>query len=60
MEYKWGTKSKERLLQCDKRLQLICNELLEKCGFDLTITCGFRNEKEQMEICTRFIISCCY
>lgn len=47
MAYQWGKKSKERLDQCDKRIQLICNELLKQCGFDLTISCGHRNKEEQ-------------
>lgn len=45
--YKWGKSSKARLDSCDKRLQLLCNELLKSCGFDLTITCGYRNEEDQ-------------
>lgn len=49
MGYKWGKKSLDLLATCDKRLQLIANELLDKCGFDLTVTCGYRGEKEQME-----------
>lgn len=47
MAFQWGKKSKERLEQCDEKLQLICNELLKQCGFDLTITCGYRNEQDQ-------------
>lgn len=45
--YKWGNTSKARLSQCDPRLQLICNELLKSCGFDLTITCGYRGKEAQ-------------
>lgn len=50
MNYKWGNTSKARLEQCDPRLQLICNELLKKCGFDLTITCGYRGKEEQEQM----------
>lgn len=49
MNYKWGKTSLERLGSCDTRLQQLCNELLEQCGFDLTITCGYRGKEEQDE-----------
>lgn len=47
MKYSWGKKSKDLLATCDKRLQLLANQLLENSDFDLTITCGHRTMEEQ-------------
>ena len=47
MAYQWGKKSKERLDECDKRLQALCNKMLERSDFDMTITCGYRGKEEQ-------------
>lgn len=49
MAWKWGKKSLERLASCDTKLQELANMMLERSPFDLTITCGFRGEKEQNE-----------
>lgn len=48
-EFKFGKKSLERLSQCDPRLQKLCQALIEKSDFDLTITCGYRGKEEQEE-----------
>lgn len=45
--YKWGKASRERLEQCDVRLQALCNKMLERSEFDMTITCGHRNKEDQ-------------
>lgn len=47
MSFKWGKSSKERLDQCDIRLQNLCNKMLERSSFDMTITCGHRNKEDQ-------------
>jgi len=47
MVYKFGRKSCEKLEQCDVRLQTLCNRMLERSDFDMTITCGHRGEEEQ-------------
>ena len=47
MTYKWGKSSLNNLKSCDKRLQDMANMMLARSDFDLTITCGFRGEKEQ-------------
>ena len=47
MTYKWGKKSLERLEQCDIRLQNLCNRMLARSDFDMTITCGHRGKEEQ-------------
>lgn len=47
MTFAWGKKSKDLLATCDKRLQLIANQMIAKSNFDLTITCGYRGEEEQ-------------
>lgn len=47
MVYRFGRKSCEKLEQCDVRLQTLCNRMLERSGFDMTITCGYRGEEEQ-------------
>jgi len=49
MGYKWGKKSLDLLATCDKRLQLLANEMIKASDFDLTITCGYRGQKEQEE-----------
>lgn len=47
MVYKWGKKSLERLEQCDIRIQNLCNRMLQRSDFDMTITCGHRGKEEQ-------------
>lgn len=47
MVYRFGKKSCERLEQCDIRLQTLCNRMLERSSFDMTVTCGHRTEEEQ-------------
>lgn len=47
--YKWGKTSKDRLATCDKKLQDLADMMLARSPFDLTITCGYRTEKEQNE-----------
>lgn len=47
MSFKWGKKSKNMLSKCDKRLQLLADEMLKASDFDMTITCGYRGEEEQ-------------
>jgi len=49
MGYKWGKKSLDLLATCDKRLQLLANEMIKASDFDLTITCGYRGQAEQEE-----------
>lgn len=44
----FGRKSKERLLQCDQRLQLLCFELIQV--MDVTILCGHRDKDEQNKL----------
>lgn len=46
-EFKFGKKSLERLALCDERIQKLCQEMIRRSDFDLTITCGFRNEEDQ-------------
>ena len=45
--FKFGNKSKEKLSECDTRLQKLCEKMLERSDFDMTITCGHRNKEEQ-------------
>ena len=47
MPFQWGKASKERLAQCDKQLQDLCNKMLERSDFDMTITCAHRGKEEQ-------------
>ena len=47
MSFKFGKKSLERLNECDVRLQALCEKMLSRSDFDLTITCGYRNKEEQ-------------
>lgn len=47
MTYKWGKTSLDRLATCDKRLQQLCNRMLERSDFDMTITCAYRTKEEQ-------------
>lgn len=47
VKFSWGKSSKERLEQCDLRLQALCNSMLRQSEFDLTITCGYRGKEEQ-------------
>ena len=42
---KFGKKSRENLLTCDKKLQDLFNEVVKH--FDCTVTEGYRNEKDQ-------------
>lgn len=43
--YRFGKVSRERLAQCDEKLQQILNELIKE--IDVTILCGHRGEEEQ-------------
>ena len=45
MPYSYSTRSEQRLLECDVRLQSIFRELLK--FYDHTIVCGHRNAKDQ-------------
>ena len=45
--YRWGKKSKSMIETCDERLQKMADMMLARSEFDLTITCGHRNEKDQ-------------
>lgn len=47
MVFKWGKKSSDLLATCDKKLQLLANEMLKASDFDMTITCGYRGKEEQ-------------
>ena len=47
--YKWGKSSFARLKTCDKKLQELCDMMIARSDFDLTITCGYRTEEEQNE-----------
>ena len=47
MAFKFGAKSMERLKQCDIRLQTLCEKMLARSDFDMTITCGYRNKEDQ-------------
>ena len=47
MAFKFGKKSLERLAECDIRLQNLCNRMLARSEFDLTVTCGHRGKEEQ-------------
>ena len=47
MSFKFGKKSKERLNECDVRLQALCEKMLSRSDFDMTITCGHRTKEEQ-------------
>lgn len=47
MVFKWGKKSADLLATCDKKLQLLANEMLKASDFDMTITCGYRGKEEQ-------------
>ena len=42
---RFGSKSRDRLATCDKRLQDIANEVIKHT--DCTILCGHRNEADQ-------------
>ena len=44
---KFGSTSKRRLSTCEKDLQLLFKEVVR--GFDCTIVCGYRGEKDQNE-----------
>jgi len=44
---KFGSTSKRRLSTCEKDLQLLFKEVVR--GFDCTIVCGHRGEKDQNE-----------
>ena len=44
---KFGSTSKRRLSTCEKDLQLLFKEVVK--GFDCTIVCGYRGEKDQNE-----------
>ena len=44
---KFGSTSKKRLSTCEKDLQLLFKEVVR--GFDCTIVCGYRGEKDQNE-----------
>lgn len=46
--YKFGKKSKERLLTCDPRLQEILNEAIKIVDF--SVICGHRTEEEQNRV----------
>lgn len=41
----FSRKSRERLITCDQRLQLICLEAIAETDF--AVICGFRNKEEQ-------------
>lgn len=45
----WSKKSKQLIEQCDIRLQCLANLMLNFSKFDLTVTCGYRNEADQEE-----------
>lgn len=45
--FTWSTKSKQFIEQCDFRLQCLVNLMLHFSKFDLTVTCGYRNEQDQ-------------
>ena len=47
MTFKFSKSSKQKLEQCDIRLQHLCNRMIDRSDFDLTITCGHRNQEEQ-------------
>ena len=47
MKYKFGSKSLERLSQCDIRLRTLCMRMLDRSDFDMTVTCGHRGKEEQ-------------
>ena len=47
MTFKFGNKSKEKLKECDIRLQALCEKMLSRSDFDMTITCGHRNKEDQ-------------
>lgn len=47
MAFKFGKKSMERLKQCDIRLQTLCEKMLSRSAFDMTVTCGHRTKEEQ-------------
>lgn len=43
--YKFGKKSKERLEECDPKIQEVFNELINY--MDISIICGYRGKEEQ-------------
>lgn len=47
MGFKFGSKSQEKLNQCDIRLKALCEKMLSRSDFDMTITCGHRGKEEQ-------------
>lgn len=47
MTFKFGKKSTERLKECDLRLQTLCEKMLSRSDFDMTVTCGHRTKEEQ-------------
>lgn len=47
MPFKFGSKSQEKLNQCDIRLKALCEKMLSRSDFDMTITCGHRGKEEQ-------------
>ena len=47
MAFKFGKKSMDRLKECDIRLKTLCEKMLERSSFDLTVTCGHRTKEEQ-------------
>lgn len=47
MSFKFGNKSLKRLSECDIQLQNLCQKMLERSDFDMTITCGHRNKEDQ-------------
>ncbi len=44
-KYKLSTKGAQKLLECDPRLQVIVNELLEH--MDISVLCGYRGKEDQ-------------
>ena len=42
---KFGKRSKERLETCDKRLQIVMNEVVKHV--DISVLCGHRNKEDQ-------------
>lgn len=45
--YSWSASSLKRIKECDYRLQCLVNLMLRFSTFDLTVTCGHRNEADQ-------------
>ncbi len=44
-KYKLSAKGAQKLLECDPRLQVIVNELLEH--MDVSVLCGYRGKEDQ-------------